>query len=77
MARARSLNIYGIDENAYAHRVSTEALGAPNENSFSGAPTGEEGSKGNTPPNDKSEVKVTHDKGDGRAKSCGNHGCND
>lgn len=68
-------DIYGIDENAYASRVSSEALssGQGTEDIWGSLTQDKAEAKGNKPL-DPSEIKVVSDKGDSRATTKGNHG---
>lgn len=56
-------SIYGEDDNAFAESVASSALGKPSEYKHSGAPSGEDGSKG-VRPQDPGPIKVT-DLGEG------------
>lgn len=75
---ARDTRIYGIDENAYAHRVSTEALGSPSPAPHTGSEPSK-GASGNESVSEKGSPTVT-DRGcgsDSRAHTAGNHGKQD
>jgi hypothetical protein len=74
-------NLYGADDNGFAQRISSDALSpkqgdediwgsAVDDSAMSHGAS--EGTTAKTNP-----VKVVHDKGDGRAKSSGNHGAQD
>jgi hypothetical protein len=70
-------DMYGADDNAYAFRVSSEALsqGQGSEDIWGALMQDKAEAKGNKP--DPGEVVVTKNKGDSRAKTQGNHGAQD
>jgi hypothetical protein len=68
-------NIYGSDENSMANRISSDALEntAGKEDIWGAAIDQSARSKGNAPDKNE-ETVVTHNKGDSRATTKGNHG---
>lgn len=72
---AKLSEIYGVDDNGFAGEIASETLsqGQGSEDIWGATVDQEARSKGGRP-FDPGDVSVTHNKGDSRAKTKGNHG---